>query len=46
MKENKAYRLNSTDKIPVSTRKLKTNITIGFAEKTPKFIAIGRHNWY
>ncbi len=43
MKKNKAYPLNSADEIPVSTRKLKTNVTIGFAEKTPKFVAIGKH---
>jgi len=37
------YCLDESAEIPVSERKLKPRITIGFAEKSPRFVAIDRH---
>lgn len=37
------YILAKTKEIPVSERKLESKITIGFANKAPRFVVLGKH---
>lgn len=37
------YVLDKNKEIPVSERKLEPKITIGFANKAPRFIVLGKH---
>ena len=43
LKIKRLYRLDESAEIPVSERKLQPLITIGFAEKSPRFVAIKKH---